>query len=694
MGPLRPLHRAVLARLALLMISVALVAVFRLTPSFADTGDATTPAPADGTTPAPVDVNPGEQPRYRLNPVVVTGERVPLPLNRVPLDLTVLSRDRMDTQRQFLLSDGLREVPAIDVQRAGNLGKLTNIRLRGADPRHTLVLFDGIPLNGPWLGSFDFADLMDPGLNRVEVLGGPASSLYGSGAVGGVIQILSQGASHGSPPLPDTPEPGKVRVLAEYGENVTLRQSIQWRGSVGATPLGLAVTRLTSDGVGSRDTYLGWNGSGFAEFPVSAKDQLRVTALTANGEKELPYDFVFDFADPTLSPFGSTHEIHDPNNSEEDFLIAGSALWTHTMSQAVALEGEVSGLGGRIQNTNEPNGGGNTDFQDTDLRNSRGMGSVRVRFDSGRDTHLLAGAEYRGDHVDRNDQYNFGGFGDTTLVVQGVHTRALYLQAHAEAKGRVMVDAGFRLDDHSEYGSYGLPRVAVGYLVPRTGLKLRGGYGRAFNAPALTDLYYPGYSSTELSPELSTTWEAGVDGRWLHEKVGASFGWHHTDYTNLIEGVLQPDFTFLPENVGEARIEGEEYTVHFTPSTRLALSGSAAHLIATNETTGNPLSKRPAWRYVVSGQTLVRPELTVTGAWRWVDSVRDPFHFIDVDGRVLDGDNPGYAALDLGAIARLHRWAPLDLNVRVTNALDRNYSEVKGFPVSGRAFTVGLVFAP
>ncbi len=683
MGP-RHLVRSALP--AALRLSTAALLVFLAPgPSLADVESPTTAgaAAADST----------EAPRYRLDPVVVTGERVPLHLDKVPLDVTVLGRGRMDTQRQFLLSDALREVPAIDVQRSGNLGKLTNVRLRGADPRHTLVLFDGIPLNGPWLGSFDFADLMDPGIQRVEVLGGPASSLYGSGAVGGVIQVLSLPVSDGNTRRETVPERGRFRALAEYGENVTLRQSVQWRGSVGRTPLGLGVTRLASDGVGSRDTYLGWNGNAYAEFPVGPRDQLRVTGLATQGQKELPYDFVFDYADPTLSPFGSTKEIHDPNNEEEDFAIVGSALWTHTLSDAAEVEGEVSGLGGRIQNQNEANGGGNTDFQDTDLRNNRGTASVRARWAHGDGLHLLLGAEYRGDHVDRQDQYNYGGFGDTTLVNEGIHARALYAQAHVEWRRQLMADAGIRVDDHSRYGSNGLPRVALAYLIPRTGLKLRAGYGRAFTAPSLTDLYYPGYSSTDLRPERSTTWEAGVSGRWLGDRLEARAGYHHTDYTDLIEGVLQPDFTFVPENVGEARIEGEEYALRVAPTPRVEISGSAAHLIATNETTGAPLSKRPAWRFVVAGQAKPRRDLTLTGAWRWVDSVHDPFHFIDVDGQVLDGDNPGYAALDLGAIVLLHRWAPLDVNVRVTNALDRDYSEVKGFPVSGRAFTVGVAFA-
>ena len=676
MGPLRPLLRA-----SLVVLAAASFAASFQAPVLASDSE-TNASAADSIV----------EPRYYLDPVIVTGERLPVPLGRVPLDVTVVGRGRMDAHRQFFLADALREVPALDVQRSGSLGKLTDVRLRGADPRHTLVLFDGIPLNGPWLGIFDFAELMDPGVDRIEVLGGPASSLYGSGAVGGVIQVLSPGATEEGIDAGRPAGRGRLRANAEYGENVTLRQGIQWNGTVGRAPLGIAATRLSSDGVGPRDGYTGLNGNFHAELPVGTLDRVRVSGLATSGKKELPYDFFFDFSDPTLSPFGSNKQIRDPNNDEEDRLFAGIATWRHALRPSLELEAEVSGLTGRIQNQNEPNGSGATDFQDTDLKNTRGVGALRARFHRGSSFRAVAGADYRGDQVNRDDAFNFGGFTDTTQVEKGIHDRSLFAQAHWEGAGRFLADAGIRLDDHSRYGSYGVPRVALGLLVPEAGLRFRAGYGRAFTAPSLTDLYYPGYSNPDLRPERSTTWEAGAVGLWLDGRVEGRVSYHHTNFVDLIQGVLQPSFIFVPENVGKARIEGEEYALRLVPHRRVELSGFAAHLIANNTVTGAPLAKRPSWRFGISGRASVHRDLTLTGAWRWVDSVLDPFNFIDARGRVLDGDTPGYAALDLGALVTLRRWA--ELNARVSNVLGRDYSEVKGFPARGRAATIGVTFAP
>ena len=111
------------------------------------------PAQASLPPPDPVvssDPDPkSESPRYRLDPIVVTPDRFPLALNRIPSDVTVITEERLQRERSFFLADALSSAPGIDVQRSGALGKLTDVRLRGADPRHTLVLFDGIPLNGP-----------------------------------------------------------------------------------------------------------------------------------------------------------------------------------------------------------------------------------------------------------------------------------------------------------------------------------------------------------------------------------------------------------------------------------------------------------------------------------------------------------------------------------------------------------------
>ncbi|HEX7078175.1 MAG TPA: TonB-dependent receptor [Candidatus Eisenbacteria bacterium] len=627
-------------------------------------------APARAAEDAPAD----SVPRYRLDPTVVTAERLPVPLSRVPSDVTVIGRDRLDRDQSFFLADELRRVPGLDVQRSGSLGKLTDVRLRGADPRHTLVLFDGIPLNGPWLGTFDFADLPGTGWGRVEVMGGPASSLYGSGAVGGVIQVLSPAGDEGAA--------DRWRAFSEAGADATYRQGAEWEGSAGAARLGAHASYLRSDGLGARDGYSGVATQLHADV-ARGPNRIQASAIATRGGKEVPYDYRWDSSD------FSTHEVADPNSEETDRMVAGRATVTHEIGSRLALEGEVSGLLGRILFENGPDAA-TTDFVDTRLDNSRGIASIRARLHDVGPAQAVLGAEYRGESVHRADDSQYGGFPSVSDVRRGVHSRALYAQAHVEPSARVTADLGIRLEDHAPYGAIGVPRAAVALTVREIGLKLRGGYGRAFTAPTLTDLYYPGYSNEALRPERSRTWEAGADGSWAGGRIEAHFTWHTTRFLDLIES---SSFTG-PENVGRARIEGEEASLAVRPVTRLALRATAANLVAKNLETGARLPKRPRHRVGVAADATVSRGVRATASLRFTDPSADPFAFHDPSGRFLSGDTPGYAALDLGAALSLARWIPAEARVRVDNALDRAYSEVRGYPARGRAVTVGVTFAP
>ena len=638
---------------------------------FASVAIASSPAWADSSATDSLDAA-ATDPRYRLDPVVVTAERAPLPVGRIPSDITVIDGAKLDRERPLFVSDALRDVPSLDVQRAGRLGKITDVRMRGVDPRQMLVLFDGIPLNGPWVGSFDFADLGVGGFRQIEVMGGPASPLYGSGAAGGVIQFLSGTA----------PGTSGVRGSAEVGAESTIRQSLLVASGREGRDATLSVGRLQSDGMGTRDEYRGWNGVMRGEGRLDGSTTVRLSGLYTNGRKELPYDYVFNFGD------FRTYQVNDPNYEERDRIAAGGLLLTRAAGSRAALEAELTGLSGRIVNDNAPNTTGG-DFQETNLDNTRWSGNLRTRVTSTRGATLVAGAEYRADKVDRADDAQYGGFPTgPSRVERSIHARSLYAQAHADVAERISADAGIRVEDHSLYGAYGVPRFAAAWRLPFAGLRLRGGYGRAFTAPTLTDLYYPGYGSPTLRPERSRTVEGGADARWLGGRLDAKVTWYRIRFIDLIAS----NSFFVADNVGRARIEGKEASARFRLTPRVTIGAHAANLpVAKDLTTGARLAKRPRWRTGADADLVVGPALRVFGAWRWNDSYQDPFDFVDANGHFLDGDTPGYASLDLGAVVSPQSW-PVSIRARVDNALDRDITEVKGLPARGRALTLGVDF--
>ena len=344
----------------------------------------------------------------------------------------------------------------------------------------------------------------------------------------------------------------------------------------------------------------------------------------------------------------------------------------------------------RSENQNPPNPPSTTDYQRTHLDNSRGIASLRGKLDVAPWAQAVVGAEYLGESVDRLDDSNSGGFGGVTDVAEGIRSRSVFAQSHVEWRGRVLLDSGIRLEDHSRYGAYGVPRIALALNVREAGIKLRGGYGRAFTAPTLTDLFYPGYGSPALRPERSRTWEAGADGAWLEGRVTARATWYTTRFRDLI----QSNSFFVADNVGSARIEGEEYAARFNATPRVWIEARAAHLLGKNLVTGGRLAKRPAWRAGASIEATPARGVVAVADWWWSASMLDPFVFVDADGSVLAGDTPERSSLDLGLNASLSRWVPAELRLRAENALDRRYSDVKGFPAARREVRIGLTVNP
>ena len=176
----------------------------------------------------------------------------------------------------------------------------------------------------------------------------------------------------------------------------------------------------------------------------------------------------------------------------------------------------------------------------------------------------------------------------------------------------------------------------------------------------------------------------------MEGRVTARATWYTTRFRDLITS----NSFFVADNIGRAKLEGEEYSVRVQPREKVWIEGRAAHLLSENLITGAELPKRPEWRAGASVEAGPFQGLTALADFWWSASMLDPFVFVDAEGRVLSGDTPERASLDLGVNASLSRWIPADVRLRVDNALDRRYSDVKGFPALGRAFRVGLTVNP
>ncbi|UCD85376.1 MAG: TonB-dependent receptor, partial [Deltaproteobacteria bacterium] len=222
------------------------------------------------------------QEEVELEPVVVTASRIEEPLSQVSSSITVITAEDIESQRAVTVEEVLRNVPGLDVQTQGSLGDQVVVRLRGAEIEHTLVLIDGIKVNSPFFAFYDFGDLLAENIERIEIVRGAQSALYGSEAIGGVINIITKKGKGKS----------KFAILTEGGNNSTFREMAALRGENDICDYSLSGSRTNSDGEVFNDVFRENSFSGRLNIGKSDNNSLQLIARYLDSEKELPLDII------------------------------------------------------------------------------------------------------------------------------------------------------------------------------------------------------------------------------------------------------------------------------------------------------------------------------------------------------------------------------------------------------------------
>lgn len=684
---------------------------------------------------------------YIGEPIIVTASRLREPLDRALSSVSVITEQDIARRQAVTVSEVLRAVPGMDVQSSGGTyGSMTDLRLRGAEPDQLLVLLDGMEVNSSWLASFNFADLPVENVERIEVVRGPASALYGSEAVGGVVNIISKRGSGGP----------RSALTLEGGSLGTARGLFSMNGSAGSLDYAFTLSRLISDGLRKRDGYRNTSFSAGLGVEPAPNQELRLTARYVNGRKQVPYDFppMAGYFDPELGTWIGLQTL-DPNNRVENRSFNLALRYAQTVNDTwdywVSLGQMTEGL------TNENGGDPDSTYISTvlrtglDGRRSTAETQQNLRFF---DWNVLSlGAEAEIEEADREDFSNLSAPWDPNLQYSTVDVdrvnigyfvqekmdfgpilpslrkgRGNPLSRAAQAmRLRGTVVAGARLDDNSQFGSEVTPRFAAGLTAERTRSTLTVSWSESFNAPSLTDLYYPGYSNPSLKPERSTTTEVGFSqelvgpggvekllsdmGEAVEEMARDLRGEESGDveveinprrlsltldgsyFTTDYEDLIYYDAAFgIPGNIARAEIEGVEAGLTGRFGRSVGAQFHYTYLEARRwkgpGETPEALPRRPHYLYDFSLWAKLFKDLTANLAVNSTSSVPDAFNFVGADGVLRFGDREGYTKVDLalsyGFLGR-HR-----LHLKFENLLNREYEEVKGYPAPGRTVLAGV----
>ncbi|MFQ5842465.1 MAG: TonB-dependent receptor plug domain-containing protein [Thermodesulfobacteriota bacterium] len=619
-----------------------------------------------------------------MEPVVVTATRLEEPVSSIPASATVITEEEMERKGAVTVGEAIRDAPGIYMRRSGTIGASTSTRIRGADVTQTLVLIDGVEVNNSWTGFYDWANLMVDNVERVEVVRNPQSALYGSEAMGGVINIITK-KGEGFP---------TATVSTEGGSFDTYREVASLAGKWGIANFATSVSRLDSDGQFTNDDYRNTTLSGRLGLDIAERASVTWTSRYIDAVKGLainPNEFWL-MTNPPPFPF-----LRDDNRDREnafflnivdlrcevfpwwDFSVRGSSVNDDELVEDQftpgidLIPGMVPLLGMTI---------------DTD--------SERYTFGSQQNLHLLdemmtviGGLEYEKEGAVSKAIFE----PETppllpTRVDKDRINRALYLQGRFDYEGFTFI-AGVRYDDDSIFGNKTNPKLSGSYLFDKTHTRVKSSWGTGFRAPTFEELFNPFFGNPDLGPEESTSFEFGVDQRVWQDKLFLEAAYFYTRYKDLI----QPSPLGV-SNIGKAKIWGIEAGVSVKPIKGLELRGNVTYLDTEDEETHEELTRRPRYVWYLNANYRWNQRLTLNLDANIVTSVRSDFDAISPDGRFLLGRNPGYEKVDVAASYKLlHKWTLLKgLTVfgRIENLLDEEYQEAKGFPAPGFNFLIGL----
>ena len=588
-------------------------------------------AAADAAEPSPSPTPTAESP-VLLEHVEVTATLRPEERAEVPATVRTVYAAEARARHSESIAELLGTVPGAQAFTLGSPGQQTSLFVRGADSNQTMVLWNGIPLDDPFFGGFNFAFLPADGVARLEVVPGPFSALYGSSAMGGVVQVITD----------DTPG---ARAQLEAGEHEQRRVTLGAAGARG--PLHGWLTGHWREGKGGagNDHYdshelAGRVGGG------SATSEAALLARWNDSDTGIPFD-------------GFTPSPHRTIDWRE---WQWAVPWSHGAASWDA-DGSVS----QIRYRNRFDDPDLPFHEDTDSRVDRARAVATMR-------QLADGWWSVGGDWERQTVTDASDFG-TSLDAARQRTVAAFTQLHGTL-GIVTADVGLRYDDNDVYGSATSPRLGV-VVAATSHLRLRASYGESFRAPALGELYFPFTGNPELRPERGRSGELGAqlaDGAWSLDVAL---------FRNRQHDLIDFDFTTGTNvNVGRARSQGGDAELRYARGA-IDLRFGGMRLVAEDADTGRPLRNRPrTTAHLVAIARPGRAELALTTSYVGERvNVFPVFPFTDTR-------NPAYTTVDLAAGYAVHpHLAPY---VRVSNLLDREYEPVLGFPAPGRTFVGGV----
>ncbi|HLG86096.1 MAG TPA: TonB-dependent receptor [Alphaproteobacteria bacterium] len=581
----------------------------------------------------------------RLEEIVVTASRVPQDARTVGSSVSVITGQEISQLQERFVLDALTTTPGLDAAMNGGPGGVGSVFIRGADSYQTMVLIDGVPVDDPSgpQSAYNFGRLLATDIDRIEILRGPQSTLYGGDAIGGVINIITD---HGRPGF-------NASGLMEFGSFASHTFSGSVSGGTEQATGYINVSQYNTDGFPAADE----------RFGNHVKDGLEETQATAGGHLAPTEWLALDLALRSADSEGGYPNSFGPNGMPAD---EPNEARNRERSGRLALSTNL--IDGAFTQS--------LAFMDSIIHRNQ------IDFEFGSDT--FSGERRKAEYLATGKPLDWlsllGGLSWQQDRAHSVFdsertavTRALFGELQAHPISGLYLTAGGRIDDHSAFGPFRTYRVTGAYLIDETGTKLHAAVGTGFRAPSLFELYDGFSGNSFLKPETSRGWEFGVD-----QTIFDGVTLKATYFNQRIENRIDFDeATFVYFNEGHTKAQGVEMEVDVQPLQSLTLRAVYTYDLENALDSGVQIVRRP------------RNSASLIAAWQATDPLLLTLKVHAVGSR-RDADHAlaGYVTADIGAEYQLLPY--LTLQGRIENISDTHYEEVFGYGTEGRAVFGGV----
>ena len=583
-----------------------------------------------------------------LPEIVVTATRAEESPQDVTQDITVITKDDIAKKGVEFITDALESYTDIGIVQNGGVGKNATLFLRGGSPNQTVMMIDGVKVKSPTTGSLDLAGIIIDDIERIEVIKGPQSTLYGSEAMAGVINIITK-KGRGKP---------KLSVSAEGGSFSTYKTTASISGAKDVWDYRVTASYFDTGGISAAKG--GTEADGYTNKSISTKIGL-MPSDKLGVELNLRYFEDISELDSYSWGVGMVDDLNYVQDGKH-YLISAKGMFSILDSYEQTLT--LSSIGDNLK-FEDPDTSSNRTSIDTTMQTADWQHNLYIS-----DTTWTGGIEYRKEAGEIKDNFN-----------KEVDNKAFYLngkikipltsilspQGRGEGEGLVF-NAGLRNDEHKTAGIKTTYRIGGLYDFKPYGLKLKGNYGTGFRAPTLNELYYPFFGNTNLKPEKSESYDIGFEKDLYGDRLLLNAAYFNQQYQDLIEY----DFaTFTAQNIGKAEIKGIELGLAAAITEDVNLKASHTNMDTVDKDSNKPLTRRPTNKFNSSIEYKGRKFIAI-GEYAFVSERYDS---------AVDRNLSQYSLVNLKG--RYFISDSITLFARVDNLFNENYEEAGNYGVPG-----------